>query len=454
MAEINAVPWNGLKVCSTFSGGGGSSTGYRWAGCKVVWANEFERNPQLTYRANHPHTILNPRDIKTVTAKEILFVTRMNQGDLDIFDGSPPCQGFSIDNQNRLQNKAKVYDNGISQTNEGMFFEYVRLLKGLQPKVFVAENVKGLTMGKAKSILGSFEMDLFNDQSNTIVHALMDCGYVVRWQILNAADYGTPQSRQRVFFIGVRKDLEMTPTFPAKQGFQYSVLDALPHLAGNDVCWSYLDGQGTSPNLNKDNPAPCVTRRGYKDAGGKTAVKVRHISHGNEVWKSGDKPSPSIVASNANRKTSATQSSGGWIKITAGLAGDHRRRESGYDLENPIATIKKGGGTHGHQFFVGYGMDYAQSKDNSFPRNLKRSADEPIETIQKMHGVCGGAPVTLVNGEGKRKFTMAELRRLGGFPDDYVLAGSYSNQWAIIGNSVCPPQMRALASHIYETIFK
>lgn len=469
MAEINSAPWNGLKVASLFAGGGGSSTGYKWAGYKVVWANEFERNPQLTYRSNYPQAILNPRDIATVTPEEILFVTGLKRGELDVLEGSPPCQGFSIASQNRLQNKVKVYENGISQTNEDMFSHYVRILNGLQPKVFVAENVKGLTMGKAKSILGSFEMDLFDDQSNTIVHSLMDCGYVVRWQILNAADYGTPQSRQRVFFIGVRKDIGIVPTFPAKQGYQYSVLDALPHLSDSEVCWSDLNGQGTSPNLNKDRPAPCVTRRGHKDSGGKTAI--RHSSHGKIVWNDGNQPSPSILASDATRKESSCMAAG-FLKITNGNVGGHSsRRGEEISVDKPITTIMVGsGGRCGRgqtQFQFGYGSKttvkpkkeeiklIAPSRNERTKKECSFSMpdvdfNKPVSTITK--GSPGNdLPVPM--GETKRKFTIAELKRLGGFPDDYILTGSYSKQWEVIGNSVCPPQMKALATHIHESIF-
>lgn len=341
--EINSTPWNGLKVASTFSGGGGSSTGYRWAGYKVVWANEFESNPQATYRLNHPDTILNPRDIKTVTPEEILFVTRLRKGELDIFDGSPPCQGFSIANQNRLKGKAKIYDNGISQKNEDMFVEYVRLLKGLQPKVFIAENVKGLTMGKAKATLGDFNLDLFDNQSDTILHSLMDCGYVVRWQILNAADFGTPQNRLRVFFVGVRKDLNLDPVFPVSLGYQYSVLDALPWLDGKLIIYGCnTTGKETKPNLP-----------------------------GNTFLRDAEE-----------------------------LPGD-----------GPIRSITTSG-----------------------------------------HG-AGGVSVMVQNEKERRKFTIQELKRLGGFPDDYQITGSYSKQWEIIGNSVAPPQMMHLSKCIKEKIF-
>jgi DNA (cytosine-5)-methyltransferase 1 len=335
LAEINQSPLNGLTVASTFAGGGGSSTGWRWAGFKVVWANEFMPHAQNVYKANHASTILDPRDIRKVTADEILSATGLAIGELDVLDGSPPCQGFSIANQNRMQNKAKTYDNGETQVNEQMFFEYVRLLRGLKPRAFVAENVKGLTFGKAKSVMGDFQTDMFQSQENTILHALMDSGYVVCWQILNAEDYGTPQSRPRVFFIGVRKDLGMGPVFPVKLGYQYAVIDALPHLDGFNL---------------------------EARAGGMTG------------WETIDKEKPSPV-----------------IMAAMGRA-------------NPWKVV------------IG---------------------------------------VSVVQGEEKRKFTIDELKRLGGFPDDYDLtpAGSYGRQWEIIGNSVCPPQMKAIAECLATRIF-
>jgi len=371
MEFIRNVPWNNRKVVSTFSGGGGSSTGYSWAGFKVVYANEFIKHASDTYRLNHPDTHVDERDIKLVTAEEILAVTGLKKGELDILDGSPPCQGFSIANQNRLTGKEHIYTNGISQKNEDMFDEYIRLLGGLTPKVFIAENVKGLTMGKAKATLGSFEMDLFDNQDETILHKLMNCGYVVRYQVLNAVNYGVPQDRKRAFFIGVRSDLKITPSFPDKLSYQYSVRDALPNIE------SVLARQGG--------------------------------------WK-------------------------GW-------------KDLDLDRASPTITAKMGH-KNPWKVQVGYGMGYAENKPgNSFPRNQIKSIDEPIKTIQKMPGIAGGVPVHVVGDEGKRKFTIDELKALGGFPADFKMIGSYGNQWSIIGNSVCPPQMMRLSKHIYDTVF-
>ena len=95
MVEIAAVPANGFKAISTFSGCGGSSLGYKMAGYKVLWASEFIPAAQDTYRANHPDTILDTRDIRQVQAQEILDILKMQVGELDLFDGSPPCASFS-----------------------------------------------------------------------------------------------------------------------------------------------------------------------------------------------------------------------------------------------------------------------------------------------------------------------------------------------------------------------
>lgn len=95
MQEISALPWNGFNVISTFSGTGGSCLGYRMAGFRVLWANEFIPAAQESYKANHPNSILDTRDIRLIQPGEILKTTGLKVGELDLFDGSPPCAAFS-----------------------------------------------------------------------------------------------------------------------------------------------------------------------------------------------------------------------------------------------------------------------------------------------------------------------------------------------------------------------
>jgi DNA (cytosine-5)-methyltransferase 1 len=147
MTEIAAVPWNGLKVVSTFSGCGGSCLGFRMAGYRVVWANEFIPAAAETYRANHPNTLLSTEDIRKVRPGAILEATGFKVGELDAMEGSPPCASFSTAGKREKHwGKAKKYSDTVQRVDD-LFFEYVRLIEGLKPKVFVAENVSGLVKG-------------------------------------------------------------------------------------------------------------------------------------------------------------------------------------------------------------------------------------------------------------------------------------------------------------------
>jgi DNA (cytosine-5)-methyltransferase 1 len=179
------------SVISLFSGCGGSSTGYGMAGYHVLAAVEWESNAVATYRLNHPETLVLHRDIASVTGSELLEATGLQVGELDILDGSPPCQGFSTVGKRQL-------DDPRNQ----LFIEYVRLLKEIQPKVFVMENVSGLVKGKMKPVFVE------------ILQTLKACGYRVKAKLMTASHYGVPQRRQRVIFIGVRNDLGVEPSHP------------------------------------------------------------------------------------------------------------------------------------------------------------------------------------------------------------------------------------------------
>ena len=151
MAEINALDWNGLNAISTFSGCGGSSLGYRMAGYRVLYANEFIDAARDTYNANkRDYTYLDGRDIRTVTSESILEIIKLKKGELDLLDGSPPCASFSTaGKREKAWGKVKKYSDKAQRVDD-LFFEFARLLEGLQPKTFIAENVSGLIKGTAK----------------------------------------------------------------------------------------------------------------------------------------------------------------------------------------------------------------------------------------------------------------------------------------------------------------
>jgi DNA (cytosine-5)-methyltransferase 1 len=197
-----------FKVVSTFCGAGGSSLGYKLAGGKVLLSIEWEKNACESYVLNHPDTLLLNRDIATVSAEEIFSLTGLKVGELDILDGSPPCQGFST------MGKRQVED-----PRNRLFQEYVRLLQELRPKVFVMENVSGLVKGQMKPVFVE------------ILQALKSCGYSVKARLMDAQYYGVPQRRKRVIFIGVREDLGLDPSHPSPYSQPISLKRALQDLA-------------------------------------------------------------------------------------------------------------------------------------------------------------------------------------------------------------------------------
>ena len=246
MSEIKELPWNGFKVASTFSGCGGSSLGYKMAGFKVVWASEFIEAAQATYRANHSDTILDCRDIRTVKPEEVLNALGMKSGELDLLDGSPPCASFSTAGKREAGwGKVKKYSDKTQRTDD-LFYEYVRLLKGIQPKVFVAENVSGLVKGTAKGYFIE------------ILAALKASGYRVTCRVLDAQWLGVPQQRQRTIFIGVREDLNLEPAHPKPLAYRYSVRDALPWIM--DARQSKVFNEPDRVFTN--TPSPSVTTLG------------------------------------------------------------------------------------------------------------------------------------------------------------------------------------------------
>lgn len=224
MKEIEELPWNGFNVVSTFSGAGGSCLGYRMAGYKVRWANEFIPAAQDTYRANHPDTFLNTKDIREVTAEEILEQSGLEE--VDLFDGSPPCASFSTNGKReKYWGKVKNYSDS-KQVVDDLFFEYTRILQGLQPKTFVAENVSGLVKGHAK---GYFKR---------ILAEMKSCGYEVSARLLDASMLGVPQKRERLIFVGVRKDLcdkyGVHPCHPKPEKTVYTLRDALDGVVNSE----------------------------------------------------------------------------------------------------------------------------------------------------------------------------------------------------------------------------
>jgi DNA (cytosine-5)-methyltransferase 1 len=187
---------NDYNVFGTFICGGGSTMGYKLAGFNHLGGVEIDPKIAKVYQLNHKPKHLFLEDIRH-------FVKRSDIPDelynLDLLDGSPPCSSFSMaGNREKDWGKKKVFKEGqAEQVLDDLFFEYIALAKKLQPKIVLAENVKGLIQGNAKLYV------------KKIFKAFDEAGYNVQLFLLNAASMGVPQKRERVFFICQRKDLNL-----------------------------------------------------------------------------------------------------------------------------------------------------------------------------------------------------------------------------------------------------
>jgi DNA (cytosine-5)-methyltransferase 1 len=167
------------------------------AGANVLAANEFVDLAADTYSKNWPETIMIRDDIRSLNPLDVLKQVFLSVGELDILDGSPPCCNFSVAGKcsKGWGIKKKYSDNKTVKNIEDLFFEYIRFVEVIKPKVFIAENVKGLVIGNSKGY--------FND----ILKGLKAAGYHVEVRLINSAYLGVPQVRERVIFIGVRNDI-------------------------------------------------------------------------------------------------------------------------------------------------------------------------------------------------------------------------------------------------------
>ena len=237
----DASKQNKFKVISTFAGGGGSSTGYRLAGGDVLCVNEFVEEARNTYKENYPNTHIIPDDIKKLSGQEFLDITGLKSGELDILDGSPPCAAFSMagsvshgkgNTHANAFGKTKSYSDIKEVTNvEDLFFEFLRVADVIKPKIIIAENVAGLTMGEAKTYF------------NKILNEFENIGYDVCAKVLDSSRFGVSQTRKRVFFIGIRNDITekvglnfmtISNVFPDESNDTIALKDALHDLEYDD----------------------------------------------------------------------------------------------------------------------------------------------------------------------------------------------------------------------------
>ncbi len=217
-------------VISTFAGAGGSSLGYSMAGYRELLAVEWDATAVSTFRANFSDVPTYQGDIAALSVEECLSRAGIAAGELDILDGSPPCQGFSTAG-------ARVIDDPRNH----LFREFVRLLTGLRPRGFVMENVSGLIKGKMRLVFAEMLRDL------------KTAGYRISARLLDAQYFGIPQTRRRLIFIGIRDDLDGQPSHPHAKTRPMGLRYALGLTEGTGVRrgWGKRDGIRNAQFQNK-----------------------------------------------------------------------------------------------------------------------------------------------------------------------------------------------------------
>lgn len=245
-----------MKIVSLFSGAGGLDLGFKLAGHEIIWANDLYEDAVKTYKINIGDHIIC-KDIKDIPDNAI--------PDCDIVIGGFPCQGFSVANTKRNE----------SDSRNELYKELIRVIRAKKPKFFLAENVKGLInfcKGKIfKMILSDFE----------------SLGYNVKYKLVNAANYGVPQKRERVIIVGTRKDVTSIYEFPEETNSQIPSSEKKPWVTVGEALANIPDPD--SPNdlknheyshykllfngyighrtIDPNQPAPTVTARGDEKGG-------------------------------------------------------------------------------------------------------------------------------------------------------------------------------------------
>lgn len=188
-----------LKVIELFAGAGGLALGLEKAGFETIGLVEFDKSAAETLKYNRPNWNVIHDDIANISSQDLEAYFNIKKGELDLLSGGAPCQSFSYAGK-RL---------GLEDTRGTLFYHYALFLEKLQPKMFLFENVKGLTShdkGQTyKTILSVFEEE----------------GYEVQSRVLNAWDYGVAQKRERMIMVGIRKDLINSISFEYPKAHDY-----------------------------------------------------------------------------------------------------------------------------------------------------------------------------------------------------------------------------------------
>lgn len=357
-------------VIDLFCGAGGLSEGFRQAGFTVLAGNDFFEAAGKTFAATHPDATFVPGPIEHIDAEDFLRIGGLQRGELTCLVGGPPCQAFSVYNHKR----------GMHDERASLFRQYLRMVEGLQPEWVVMENVTGiLSAGGGEAV-------------NSILNSLRDLGYYVEHRTLRAEEYGVPQERRRVVFIGNRIGAPICwpePTHgPGLEPF-VTVWDAIGDLKSLD---------------NGEDPMGPVSYQSTPQSGYQRQLRGTSKRVANHA-------APRLASINLQRM-SHIPPGGSW-------------RDIPHDL-------------------LPAGMKKARRCDHTkrYGRLRKEGLSSTILTKCDVHW---GA---YIHPEQDRSLSVREAARLQSFPDWFEFSGSKTEQYVQIGNAVPPLLGRCVAQAI------
>ena len=300
-----------MKVLDLFCGSGGISEGFKLAGFKIVGGVDFDADSIKTFAHNFPSAVAICGNLLEFSEKKI----KKDFGDLavDVIVGGPPCQGFS--NANRWQGESKDPRNKL-------FYEYLRFVKVLQPKVVVIENVRGiLTKDKGYA-------------KTRILKLIENLGYVVSCEVLNASDYGVPQNRYRAFFVAIRSDT-------VQSEFDFSSLKKKEKVTVKDAIGELYKFEKTRDEIRITTEAESAYRKYLRSRKG--IVKNHEVNYPAELTQ---------------KRISHVPQGGNWVDIPSGLFSNQRnnRHSSAFKRlsEKDCSVTIDTGNAHSNYFHPKY----------------------------------------------------------------------------------------------------
>ncbi|MCO8020300.1 DNA cytosine methyltransferase [Brevundimonas diminuta] len=370
-----------------FSGAGGMSWGLASAGFRIVFASDIDKPSSDTYTENHPGTPFECADVHDLSGEKILRATGLEIGELDLLAGGPPCQGFSI-----------IGSRDEADPRNELFRQFMRIAKGLRPKALLIENVPGLmTLGQGRAL-------------REISAAYDDLGYSCAVAELLAAQYGVPQMRWRLIFVGFRKDLGV----PSQLGLPKPTL-------GRRGIGELIPNCTISPDDIRDflttydaiSDLPPVGAGEVNDRYlGQPVTKYQYEMRLNAPARLANHYAPKLSAQNIAR-ISHLQQGQDWRDLPRELLPESMKRAKLKDHTRRYRRMSWGG----------------------VPRSVITRFRDP-KSGEYSHP------------DQNRTISIREAARIQSFPDRFIFKGPYSSQYDQVGNAVPPLLAAAIGREI------